>query len=229
MINKFISKLRNFKAGYKKDGISYIINIIMWRVPHWFFHYNHSLLFATDKPRIILRKYPDYVVRAADMNDIDAIERLEIYPKGKTARRLKQGDYCHIVLKGEEVVSIIWAKLGKMFAFQAGSVIDTGDNGFFLDGLHTIDRERLKGLHMAVYKSLFDHMASLGRHHIMGIVNAPNKVSIETHRRMNLSIVGETFYFTLIGMSVCYYKTWPGKTGKIHVFFKRPPGNLDWV
>ena len=161
MFGKLPAKFKNLKEGYKKDGFSHVIHAIMWRVPAWLFYYDHSLLCTTNKPKIIPRKYTNYIVRQANLSDVDSIEKLDIYPKGKTARRLKEGDFCHIVLNREEVVSIIWAKLGKMFAIQAGSTIDTGDDGFFLDGMHTVTHERMKGLHMIVYKSLFDHMASL--------------------------------------------------------------------
>jgi hypothetical protein len=229
MLGKLNAKFRNLKEGYKRAGLSYLIQAIMWRLPSWLLYYDHSLLFGADEPKIIARKHADYIVRQANLNDIDSIDKLDIYPKGKTAKRFKMGDFCHIVLKGEEVVSIIWAKLGKMFAIQAGAIIDTGDDGFFLDGMHTVTHERLKGLHMIVYKSLFDHMASLGRHHILGIIKAENTISILTHQRMNFKIVGETFYFVLLGVSICYYKKWPYKTRKIHIFFKRPPENLDWV
>lgn len=229
MPGKIIAKFRNLKEGYKKEGFLYVVHALMWRVPSWLFYYNHSLLCKTNKLKIISRNYSDYTVRPANLNDVDSIEKLDIYPKGKTARRLKEGDYCHIVLKGEEVVSIIWAKLGKMFSIQAGSIIDTGDDGFFVDGLHTVTHERLKGLHMIVFKSLFDQMTSLGGHRILGIIDAENAISIATHKRMDFEFVGETIYFTLLGLSVCYYQKWPFETNKIHIFFKRPPGNLDWV
>jgi len=229
MFDKLKAKFRNLKEGYKRAGFLYLIHAIMWRLPTWMFYYDHSLLFATNKPKIIARKYANYIVREANLNDVNSIEKLDIYPKGKTARRLKDGDFCHIVLNGEEIVSIIWAKLGKMFAIQGGSIIDTGDDGFFLDGMHTVTHERMKGLHMIVYKSLFDHMASLGRHRILGLIKAENTISVTTHKRMDFESVGETFYITLMGVSVCYYKKWPYKAKKIHVFFKRPPGNLRWV
>jgi len=229
MTNKLFRKFANLKNGIRQDGWAYLLHAIRWRIPVWLFYYKHAILVSTGKPVFQTRNYTNYHLQIADVNDCELINALNIYTPEKIMRRLEEGDVCHFITKNGKIVSIIWAKLGKMFAIDSGPVIDTGDDAFFVDGLFTIPEERMKGLHTLSFKSLYDYFVSKGRNRIIGVIHSDNIASIKTHNRMKFDITGETYYIIIFGISICYYKKWPNKTKKIHIFTKRPPNGLRWV
>lgn len=229
MTKKLLNKFANLKKGIKQDGWGYLLHAIRWRIPVWLFYYKHAILISTDKPVFRTRNYSNYHIKIADLNDYELIVNLKLYSPEKIKRRLEEGDNCHFIIKEGKIVSIIWAKIGKLFAIDSGPVINTGDDAFFVDGLFTIPEERMKGLHILCFKSLYDYFVSKGRNRIIGVIHADNTVSIRAHNRMEFDITGETYYMILFGISVCYYKKWPYKTKKIHIFTKRPPKGLRWV
>ena len=225
-----LEKIKKLKNNVKSEGFSYILHAIMWRIPKWLSYYNHSFLLTAPKPKIMTRKYPGYEVKIAEISDVDLISEPEIYPKEKMLRRLQKGDSCSLVVKDNNIIAIIWGITPKrIFASDCGAIITIEDDAWFVDGTFTVPEERYKGFHLTCFKSIHGNFALENRTRILGIIHADNEISIKAHRRMGFQIIGETSYWILCGISLCYYKKWPHKTSKFHIFIKRPPQNLDWV
>lgn len=221
-------KFKKLIEGIKTGGVEYLLYAVGSRFPEWLFRYYHAYLIEADDLKIITRDYKDYEVRFATLDDIDNLKSVDIN-REKACHRLERGDTCVIVVKDGQVVSISWAATGRLYNRYAGSVVDTGDDGLFLYGVYIIPEERMKGFFASCFKKQIEYYATQNRTKKYGVVEILNMASLKIHLRMGFKTTGETFYVALAGMSICYYKTWPKKTGKFHIFFRRPPNGLEWV
>lgn len=228
MFGKIKNRLNNLKSGFKSGGIEYLLYSIGSHSPEWLFRYYHSYLIEGDELKLITRDYKAYEIRFATLDDAENLNSVEI-DRDKARHRLKRGDTCVIALKEGRPVSISWAATGRLYNRYAGSILETGDDGLFLYGVYSIPEERMKGFFASCFKLQIEHYAAQSRVKKYGVVEILNTASLKTHLRMGFKITGETYYVALAGMSVCYYKTWPKKTGKFHIFFRRPPSGLEWV
>jgi len=228
MTGKLKQKLNKLKKGWKSGGFEYLLYSICSRFPEWLLRYYHAHLIQGDELKVITRKYKDYKVRPADVDDVDKLGSVEI-DREKALNRFRRGDTCVIVLKDERVVSISWAATGRLYNRYAGSIVDTGDDGFFLYGVYSVPEERMKGFFASCFELQLAHYTSMNRTKKYGVVEILNSSSLKTHLRMGFKITGETYYIAVAGVSICYYKYWPHKTPKFHIFFRRPPQDLEWV
>jgi len=229
MLRRIKEKYRRFSKGYKSGGVEYILYMVSSYVPPWFFFYAHQTLVTIHRPEIKAREYDGYRVRAATTDDIESLAELGVFSRDKIRRRLDLGHACTVVVKDGRIVSTGWAATGRIFVKLGGSIIDMGDEAVFVDGLYTIPAERMKGLFASVLKAEYEHFVPQGRNRIYGVIDSINKNSMTSHLRMGFEPAGETRYLILAGVSLCYYKYWPQKMPKLHVFVGRPPDNLEWV
>ncbi len=223
-------KLSRLKKGYKKGGFEYLLYSITSRFPEWLFRYYHTFLFAGENPKIITRKNPGYTIRFANVQDAGRFADVES-DREKALERLERGDSCVIAVRERDakVVTISWAATGKLYNRFAGTILDTGKDGYYTYGIYSIPEERLKGLHSNCYKMQVEHYEKMGRVKKYGTIDCLNTNSIKIHQRMGDKKVGETYYLALLGISLCYYKKWPFSGPKVDVFFRRPPRKLKWV
>lgn len=221
-------KWQRFKKGLKDGGIDYLLYSLTSHFPEWLLRYYHVVFIRGEDIKLFTRPHKDYDIRFADESDAGNFEEVES-TREKALHRLRRGDSCVIVLKDDRVVSISWAATGRLYNRYAGCIVDTGDDGFFLYGVYSVPEERLKGFFTSCFKKQFEYYAGQGRTVKYGVIEVLNKSSIKAHLRIGFKTVGETYYLAILGISICYYKTWPVKTRKFHIFFKRPPQNLEWV
>jgi len=218
----------NFKKGIKDGGLDYALTAITHRFPESLLRYYHTNLIKGDEIKLITRNYKDYEIRFATEADAGNMAHVES-EKEKALHRLKRGDTCAIVEKDGQIVSISWAATGRLYNRYAGSIIDTGEDGFYLYGVYSVPEVRMKGFFASCFKLQFEHHLKQGRTTKFGAIEVLNKNSIRTHHRLGFKTVGETYCITILGVTFCYYKSWPIKTKKLHIFVKRPPENLEWV
>ncbi|MEW5925050.1 MAG: hypothetical protein AB1746_13780 [Candidatus Zixiibacteriota bacterium] len=222
------NKVRNLINGVKSGGIEYLLYSIGSHFPEWLFRYYHAYLIEADDLKLITRDYKDYEIRFATLDDIDNLKSVEI-DREKARHRLERGDTCVIVLKDGRVVCISWAATGRLYNRYAGSIVNTGDDGLFLYGVYSIPEERMKGFFGSCFKMQIEFYAARNRTRKYGVVEILNMGSLKVHLRMGFKTTGETYYIAILGMSICYYKTWPNRNRKFHIFFQRPPDGLEWV
>jgi len=221
-------KSAKFRKGLKSGKLEYLLYAGTYRLPEWLLRYYHTYLIEAEKLNLITRSYKGYATRFATVEDVDKFEAIGV-SKDKVQHRLNRGDTCAVVLKGEEIVGLGWAATGRLYNKYGGSIIDTGENGVILYSVYVIPEERLKGFFSLCFAKQVAHYRAQNRNKIYGIIEVLNTGSIKTHLRLGFEITGETYCFTLLGISLCYYKKWPFKTKKIRIFFRRPPENLEWI
>jgi len=222
------NKSRRFFKGIKSKGFEYFLYFLNERFPEWMFRYYHTYLTRLEKPALRTRDNKGMNVRLATENDADLIEQMGI-SKEKTIHRLRRGDKCTIIHDKNRILSILWAATGKIYNRYAGSIVDTGGNGLLIYGVFSIAEMRKKGLYSLGLKHHLNYYRSQGRTVAFAVVEAINDVSRKAHHKLGYRIVGETIYCVFLGCSICYYRKWPNRSRKFHVFFKRPPKNLEWA
>lgn len=222
-------KLRNTIALIRHGKIDKLLDAAAWNVPRWFFYYNHSKLLMSDNPVWNSQYFPDYTYRFVKQDDIQVLAR-DGFTDEKIVSRLEASDRGILMEKDGEVMSIIWGGRGKKFLQLSGAIFETSDDGFFLYGGYTNEKERLKGLFYSVTKYIYDIYSREGHGRVWCAVNATSGEWLEKWvTKMNFRAMGETYYFRFLFFNVCYYKFWPYPTSKIHLFFRNPPGNLKCV
>jgi hypothetical protein len=223
--------MKKFKSAYshfKKRDYNRIVNALFWLFPRWLVSYCRSYLMMTNEPKLISREFKTYFKKFIDLNDLAILDGFGM-PGDLVKSRINRGDQGVIIGHGDEVRSILWGASGKKFLKVVGAILDPGQEGFIAYGGYTKEKYRIQGLIPSLFKDLYQYYSNNGIKRVYASVDSVNHVSLNFHQKMNFKIVGETFYFVLLGVSICYYKKWPYKTRKIHIFFKRPPENLDWV
>jgi len=224
MIKKLLSAYKYFK----KRDYNYIINAIAWQFPAWFMRYCHSYLLTTKAPKLISRDFKIYFKKFIDLNDLDILNDFGM-PEGLVKSRISSGDKGIIIGYGNEIRSIIWGASDKKYLKVVGAVLDPGQDGFIAYGGYTKEKYRIQGLFPSIFNDMYQYYSGRGRNKVYAAIDSINHNSMNLHLKMNFEIVGEIHCFVLMGISICYYKKWPFETNKIHIFFKKPPGNLDWV
>ena len=228
MVRFIRDKFRRFTEGIRKGGLEYLLSSLTSRFPEWLLKYYHTYLIEGDELRLPERRHNGYHIRFATLEDAGNLEDVGV-DREKALHRLNRGDKCAIVLKDSRVVACCWSTVGRIYARIGGSIVDTGPDGFYLYALYSLPEERLKGFHISCYLKQIEYHKSQNRHQKYGVIEVLNTNSITSHLRMGFRISGETYYFAVAGMSLCFYKKWPQKTRKLDVFFRRPPRKLEWA
>ncbi len=192
------------------------------------FSYDHTYLISSRELKLKVRDYPQYEIRQATLDDVETMTSAGIR-ESLFRHRIKRGDHCILVLRDSKAVAWSWSATGKLFLMLGGLIFDTGKSGFFLYDVYTVPEERLKGFIMVCFEKQLEHHHRRDCWDIYGTISAFNIHSLKTHYRMGFKTCGEAFSMTLAGINVCYYKSWPHKTKKVHVFIKRPPEDLECV
>jgi hypothetical protein len=208
-------------------NMDYILNAISWRMPSWLFIYNKAQLLFTDSPKFLFRESDNQFARRATLEDIPLLEKIGI-PGKLFKERMDHGDQCVILMKDNEILSIIWGSGGKRYLKFPGQILDPGEDGFIAYGAETVEKARLRGYIGLTYSLLYKYYLDNGRGKVFGSVHSLNVPSFRNHIKMNFNVVGETIHFSIIGIKFTYYRKWPHPTRKLHIFIKTPPYNLYW-
>ena len=209
-------------------NIDYVIQAIAWRLPNWLFYYYHTYLISTVEPKLTVRTYTTYFKRLVTLDDLPLLTKLGI-AESLVRERLAAGDRCVIMGQGEEIMSIIWGCAEKRYLRLSGSILDPGEDGIILYAGYTNEQARLRGLFPTSFNELYQSYLTEGRRRIYSAIHSLNTNSLALHQRMSFDIVGETYFWDLFGVKICYYKTWPHRTRKVHIFGKIPPDGLYWI
>jgi hypothetical protein len=228
MVQYICEKLRRLKKGFNAGGFEYLLSSFASRFPEWLFKYYHTYLIEADHLHATNREHKGYSIRFATPEDAGNLESVGV-DREKALHRFGRADKCAIVLKGDSVVACAWSTVGRIYVGMSGSIVDTGPDGVYLYGLYSVPEERLKGFHVSCLQKQGSYYESQGRRRKYGVIEALNTNSIVSHLRAGFRITGETYYLAIAGISFCYYRKWPQKTRKVHVFFRRPPQKLEWV
>jgi len=192
------------------------------------FSYDHTYLMNGRELKLKVREYPHYEIRQAVIDDVETMKAAGIKEE-LFRQRIVRGDHCLIVLKEGRAVAWSWSATGRLFMLLSGLIVDTGKNGFFLYDVYTIPEERLKGFIMSLFEKQLEHYHNRDCWEIYGTISAFNPHSLKTHFRMGFETCGDAFSCTLVGINLCYYRSWPHKTRKVHVFVKRPPEDIECI
>jgi hypothetical protein len=215
-----------FKEIARFNG-DYVLNAISWRMPGWLFVYNRAYLMFTDSPKFLFRESDNQFARHATLDDIPLLEKMGI--SGKLVKeRIDNGDQCVILVKDNEILSIIWGSSGKRYLKISGTIFDPGKDGFIAYGAETVEKARLRGYIGVTYNLLNNYYLGHRRGKIYGSVHSLNAPSYRNHIKMNFSVIGETFHVSIFGIKFTYYRKWPHPSRKLHIFIKTPPYNLFW-
>jgi hypothetical protein len=205
-----------------------VLHAVSWRLPSWLFNYDHTYLMGGRDLKLKTRDYPHYEIRQAKLTDVEIMKKAGIR-ESLFRHRIGRGDHCVLVLKEGRPVAWSWSATGRLFMMLGGLIIDTGEKGFFLYDVYTVPEERLKGFIMICFEKQLEHHHERGCWDIYGTISAFNVHSLKTHFRMGFETCGEAYSLTLAGVNLCYYKSWPHETRKVHVFVKRPPEQMECV
>jgi len=224
-----ISKIKKLLGKLAQGDYNYILEVISWRLPRWLFYYNHSYLIGTDKPTLEVKKQDEFDIYFLTKQNSAILEKYG-HARQLIDSRLAAGDKAVIIGRGDEIATLVWGTSCMRFHTLSGTIIDPGDNGAYYYGIYTKKDQRKKGLAVLAQRIIYDSYTAEGRYWVYVTINVLNKKSLNLAlERMNCSILGDSIYIILFGISFCYYKKWPNPTKKIHIFFRRPARSLEWV
>jgi len=218
----------SFLKKFKSKDFNKLLYSLSWTLPDWLFYYYHSYLITSNDPEIKTRTYTDYKIKFVTLEDLPILKKFGIKEE-LVKNRLKAGDRCVIISKNDEIQTIIWGASSSKFLKLGGYIFDPKDNGCTFYAGYSIPTARFKGLFPTAFKKLYQSYVDEGRNTIYAGVDSLNNLSLKIHLKMNFKIGGEIYYFIIFGISICYFKSWPTPRNKYHIFFKRPPKNLEWI
>lgn len=222
-----MGKLTKLFVEIRNLNFDYILNAISWRLPDWLFVYARSFIVRTDSPKLITRKLTSYEQKFITNEDAYLLEKVNI-PKELLAERLRHGDKCYVIYKDDDILTIIWGSVGKRYIKFYGTILDPGDDGLMFYGGFTQESVRLRGLFPVAFDTMYQAYKNASMFTIYAAINSLNKSSVKLHQRMNFTKVGEAIHCSLLGLKFTYYRSWPHKTKKLHVFTNPPPNGLYW-
>jgi len=222
-------KIRNSLILLRQGKIDQLLDAIAWSVPHRLFFYHHSILIKTDHPNWNPRPQPGMNIRQVMPDDIGALEK-DGFTDKKLLTRLEAGDRGVLMEQGDEIMTIVWGSRGRRFLTLSGAVFDPGEDGFFFYGAYTNTIARNQGLFYNVAEYIHKAYYADNIRWTWGAISASNSAWLnKLLERMNFTRAGETYYIKLLFLNICYYKSWPHPTRKIHLFLRVPPDNLKCV
>ena len=227
MESNFFQKVKRGIKEPSRITLDSLLCSLSWRLPSWLFNYVRTYVLRSDNVKLFTRKTTSYFQKFATLDDAELLQKAGICKK-LLEERLEHGDRCYFVGLDNKVLSIIWGSTGKRFVKFCGAILDPGDDGVIMYGGFSDESVKLKGLFPLAYKALLQSFLDDGRKYYYAAVHATNKHSYKMHQRMNFEQVGESFHFVFFGIKLTYYKTWPHKTKKLHIFIKKFPDNLFW-
>lgn len=222
-----MAKLTNLLNAIKNLDFDYVLNAISWRLPDWFFVYTRSIIVRTDSPKLITRRLTSYAQKFITIEDAHLLEKVNI-PKELLSERLQHGDKCYVIYQDDEILTIIWGSTGKRYMKFYGTVLDPGDDGLMFYGGFTAESMRLRGLFPVAFDKIYQAFQEENMSTIYAAINSLNTSSLKLHKRMNFKEVGDAIHWSVFGLNFTYYRSWPHKTKKLHVFAKAPPNGLYW-
>ncbi len=205
----------------RTHGWKHVWRNLSWHTPNWLFYYDHSINGLAIKTEVAMPEEEGLSFRMATTVDAEAMQALGMGTK-EFLRRLKTGDQCSIALRKDEVRSMCWAGIGKLWIKASGSVLDCGEDSLYVYNGYTLSSERGKGLLKGCYRVLFDYYYPQGRTKVYNAISIFNLVSRIVNKKTGLEIVGETVLFRILGLSICYYKRWPHPTRRLRIFVRCP-------
>ncbi len=221
-------KLKQIIRLFRQESFEYFWVALSWRLPNWLFYYNHSFLLKSDRLNLVNRNYTRYFEKYITLEDCKLLEK-EGYTRELIEARLNAGDRGIIICRNDNIVTICWAASGKRFLKLSGAILNPGQDGVIFYGVYTKKSYRFMGFFPKVFSDLYKFYLAKGHSRVYLSIDKYNVSSLNIHKRMNFEIIGETVYIILFGISICFYKSWPFQTKKIHIFIKKPPHNLEWV
>jgi len=224
MYSKVSDKLNRFKNGLRQYGPEYLIYCITSRLPGWFLGYHHTYLLTARELNLNISAEDGLDVRFASHDDIMR-SKITAVDRQKSSQRFRNGSKCAVVYSRGKMVSIGWAAVGRIFTRQAGSVIDTKNDGVYVYDVYSLPEERGKGFYRACLKLISDFYSLHQRSRKYVIIDVLNSDSINAHIRLGFRVCGESIHVVLGGINICFYKKWPQKKSRFHIFLKKPPGN----
>jgi hypothetical protein len=128
----------------------------------------------------------------------------------------------------DKILTLLWASPGKRYLKLGGGILDPGENGIIVYGGYTEKSVRLKGLFPVAFNELYQSFVREGRYIIYAAIHTMNEYSLKLHERMNFIRAGESIHFSIFNIKMTFYKYWPHKAKKVHIFIKTPPNGLFW-
>ncbi|MFH2055525.1 MAG: hypothetical protein ABIJ61_06175 [bacterium] len=221
-------KLRNFQKELRIHGGQHFLRWLSWHTPGWLFHFDHTTNWLS-VGTVMKPPFDDNLLfRMATEADAEMMRQLSVSPE-EFRRRLHLDDKCAIAMRNDEVRSMCWAAIGKLWIKTSGSVLDTGNEGLYVYNGYTLPDERGKGLLKGCYKVLFDYYYPQGRTKVHSAISAFNHVSQVVNRKVGAVSVGETVRVRLFGLNICYYKRWPYPIRRLQFFVRRPAADARGV
>ena len=213
--------------GLRDFGFEHFLRVLSHLLPYWLFNYNHAIMYVADNLSPDVPPNPECKIRFAVEADAEAAIAVKM-DRELFLKRIRRGDTCGVVTQRERIVCMMWASTHRIFSPLTGSILDPGSNGVYFYHLYTLPEERGKGLTRLCYRIQADHYRSLGRTIVYTGVETYNTASHSLVKKFGFWREGETIKFVFLGITVCWYRSWPHPKRRFHIFF-RMPTDIEWA
>lgn len=193
--------------------------------PRWLFKVNSGIVLRTSSPRIIYRKYKNYVFEMANDSDIIEIARLLAIPESVVKSRMVRGDECCIArvkTTANEIVNVMWIHQGSCYIRGLGLDLKLGDNEVYLYGGYTAPEARMKGIFNTAFKFVYDTLEKRGISGISGVVEGWNHNAYNTHLRLNFKPISKIVHVVVFFIKVSVLTNLESKRKRTRIFLKFP-------
>lgn len=202
-------KIKKIISGFEIHGSEFLLFIVSLCLPGWMFRYSHTYLFQGKNLLIKSKQNNDYEIRFVAIDDIERLKNFRTDIE-KLQDRLRRGDVCVVTVRrgDDSVVACLWAATGELYSEYTGTYLNTGDDGFYLYSVYTVEEEHGKGLYSNMLLCLIDYYENFGRSFVYAKVDFFNALSTLIKKKIGFNIVGESFFIKLFKFNICYYRYW---------------------
>lgn len=207
-------------SGFATHGPGFLLYLISICCPAWLFRYSHTYLFQGKDLFINSKTNEGYEIRFVTISDVAKLKNFRT-SMAKAKDRLNRGDICVVVVRNadDSVVASLWAATDVLYSEFTGTILNTGDDGFYLYSVYTIEEEQSKGLYSGMLLYLITYYYVFNRLFIYAKVDFFNILSIQIKKKIGFKIIGESFAFRLFKFNLCYYKYWNIKLNSNYLFY----------
>lgn len=208
----------------KRDFLGFFRGISGY-FPRWMFKVNSGTIMKTSAPRIVFRKYKNYIFTVAKTDDISEIAKFTNIQESTLSRRMEFGDVCHIardITDNDKIVNVIWMHIGPCYIMGLGLRLDVPADSVYLYGGYTADEARMKGIFNTAFKIVYDTLTSQGISNIYGLIEGWNPKAYNFHLRINFKPIGRMIFFIIMFVKFAIYTDLETGRKKIRIFIFFP-------
>jgi hypothetical protein len=208
-----------------KGNVVKFFHKLSQRFPRWMFKVNRAVIMTTPSPKIVFRRYKNYVFSKATENDIPEIAKLTDAPEEILRDRMAGGDWGFVtknIAEGNKIVNIIWGHRGSCYVRGLGVDLDIGDNSAYLHGGYTSEKDRMKGIFNTALKDVYDILLEQGISNLYALIEDWNEKSYHYHLRLKFKPIATVTFIIMFYIKASFYKDLETGRGKFKIFLNFP-------